>query len=253
MRTLKSMSTKCWAVRQRIIWIFSIFAAMGIGINIAIADEAAVRQSVQKILPDDSIASIILSPVPGLYEVTAGSRVFYMSADGRYLFHGNLLDVNTRKNLTKIRRDALKQTALSKLPQTPMVVFTPPNPKHTITVFTDIDCGYCRKLHREIGEFMAKGIKVQYLLYPRAGVNSKSYTKSVNVWCSKDRNQALTDAKAGKTLPNLTCDNPVQKHMKLGELMGIAGTPSIILENGRILPGYVPAQRLENYLSGTKK
>jgi thiol:disulfide interchange protein DsbC len=216
----------------------------------AIADEAAVRQSVERLLPDMRIEQITLSPIPELYEVVAGSRIFYVSADGHYLLHGNLLDLHTKQDLTAARSSKIKKAALDSLSEEQMIVFSPENPKHTITVFTDIDCGYCRKLHQEIGEFMAKGIKVRYLFFPRAGVGSPSYTKSVSVWCSPNRNQALTDAKSGKTLPNLTCDNPVQKHMELGELMGVTGTPSIILESGRILPGYVPAQRLERYLNG---
>ncbi|KOR28390.1 thiol:disulfide interchange protein DsbC, partial [Achromatium sp. WMS1] len=196
------------------------------------------------------------TPVPGLYEVVAESRVFYISSDGRYLLHGSLLDLNERKDLTAAKREELQRAALihvEQFPETQMVVFAPLNPKHTITVFTDIDCGYCRKLHQEIGEFMAQGIKVRYLLFPRAGAGSTSYNKSVNVWCSVDRNQALTDAKAGKTLPDRTCDNPIQQHIKLGELIGVRGTPTIILENGRVLPGYVSAQRMGTFLNNTEE
>jgi thiol:disulfide interchange protein DsbC len=251
MRSFDYMNIKCWDLMRRILWIVNILAVMGMGV--AAADEDAVRQSVEKLLPGMKIEQAVLSPIPGLYEVTAGSRIFYVSADGHYLLHGNLLDLHTRKDLTEARQGKIKKAALDKLSETQMVVFSPEHPKHTITVFTDIDCGYCRKLHQEIGEFMAEGIKVRYLLFPRAGIGSPSYTKAVSVWCSANRNQAMTDAKAGKPLPNLTCDNPVQDHMKFGELMGVTGTPTIVLENGRILPGYVPAKSMGKYLNDPER
>jgi thiol:disulfide interchange protein DsbC len=248
------MNIKSWVLDLRTSLIMNLFLIMIMGVAVVVgADEAVVRQSVKKLLPDTKIEQVALSPIPGLYEVTAGSRIFYVSADGHYLLHGNLLDLHTRKDLTEARQNKIKQAALKEFSEAQMIVFAPENSKHTITVFTDIDCGYCRKLHQEIGEFMAEGIKVRYLLYPRAGVGSPSYTKAVSVWCAADRNQALTDAKAGKTLPQLICDNPIQEHIKLGGLMGVSGTPSIILENGQVLPGYVPAKRMGKYLNDSQR
>jgi thiol:disulfide interchange protein DsbC len=133
-----------------------------------------------------------------------------------------------------------------------MVIFAPEEYDHTITVFTDIDCGYCRKLHNEIDAFMAEGIRVRYLFYPRAGLGSPSYQKAVSVWCADDRKQALTDAKAGEPLPEKSCENPVADHMALGEAMGVTGTPAILLENGQLVPGYVPAKRMAAILNGGK-
>jgi thiol:disulfide interchange protein DsbC len=131
-----------------------------------------------------------------------------------------------------------------------MIIYSPKQVKHRVTVFTDIDCQYCRRLHQEMAELNGMGIEVRYLLFPRAGVGSKSYDKAVTVWCSANRQQALTDSKAGKNLPNKTCDNPVDKHMALVEKLGITGTPTMVLEDGSMIPGYVPAARLLAALEG---
>jgi thiol:disulfide interchange protein DsbC len=130
-----------------------------------------------------------------------------------------------------------------------MVVFPPAGPtKHTVTVFTDIDCGYCRKLHQEIADYNQQGIKVRYLMYPRAGVGSESYNKAVWVWCADDRQDAITRAKRGEEIPHKTCANPVKEQFELGQTLGVRGTPSIILENGQMVPGYVPAAQLAQML-----
>jgi len=119
-------------------------------------------------------------------------------------------------------------------------------------VFTDIDCGFCRRLHSEIGKYNAAGIRIRYLFMPRAGKGSDSYKKAVAVWCAKDRQQAMTDAKAGKDVPAQTCENPVEEHIALADLMGLSGTPTLILPDGELLPGYVPADRLKAMLDEQK-
>jgi thiol:disulfide interchange protein DsbC len=231
----------------RAMWVLGLSAIMAI----AVADEAAIRQRMAGLVPGLAVEQIAPSPVAGLYEVIMGPRLFYVSADGRYLVQGSLVDLDTREDLTKARRTKIAKAALDKMPEDRMIIFSPEHPEHTITVFTDIDCGYCRKLHREINDFMEEGIRVRYLLFPRAGADSPSYDKAVTVWCSEDRKQALTDAKAGKQLAPRTCaDNPVKEHMRFGELVGVTGTPAIMLEDGQLLPGYVPAKRMAQYLEG---
>lgn len=214
------------------------------------ADEAAVKKAMTKLLPDVELDSVGASPISGLYEVVIGPRLFYVSEDGRYLIQGNVIDTKTRENLTESKLAKAKKAAMDQVGEGTMIVFEPKEPKHTITVFTDIDCGYCRKLHREIDDFSKEGIRVRYLFYPRAGVGSPSYKKAVSVWCADDRRQAMTDAKAGKDLEDKACDNPVQDHMLLGELMGVTGTPAIVLEDGKLVPGYVPAKRMTAMLDG---
>jgi thiol:disulfide interchange protein DsbC len=212
------------------------------------ADEAAVRASLERLLPGLTPDSVEKSAVVGLYEVGFGPRFFYVSDDGRYLLRGQIIDTATRRNLTEAKEAAAKKVAMDKVADGETVVFGPDDAKHTITVFTDIDCGYCRKLHREMEDYNDEGIRVRYLFYPRSGVGSPSYDKAVSVWCADDRKKAMTDAKTGKPLDAKTCDNPVKDHLMLGELMGVNGTPAIVLEDGQLLPGYVPAKRMAQML-----
>ncbi|MGD9386175.1 MAG: DsbC family protein, partial [Thioalkalispiraceae bacterium] len=188
--------------------------------------------------------SIKQTPIAGLYEVIVPPRVFYMSANGQYVITGELIDLKNSVNLTQSVRDVARVEAIESLGEENMVVFAPEKVKYTVTVFTDIDCGYCRKLHQEMPKYHQKGIKVRYLAYPRAGVGSPSYKKAVSVWCAEDRNKAMTDAKNGKTLPERECKNPVAAHYALGQGLGVNGTPAILLSNGQIYPGYAPADRL---------
>ena len=137
---------------------------------------------------------------------------------------------------------------LNKIGLDNMIVFKPKKTKHSVYVFTDIDCGYCRKLHSEIDQYLTAGIEVRYLFFPRAGVNSDSYNKAVAVWCAKDRNEALTKAKKGESIDMKQCENPIKSHMKLGEEFGASGTPMLVTEKGTIIPGYVNAISLSQGL-----
>ncbi|MDH3900719.1 MAG: DsbC family protein [Gammaproteobacteria bacterium] len=208
----------------------------------------AIEKSLKKVLPNVTIDRITPSPVDGVSEVLMGPSVFYITNDGKYLFQGNLIDMKTRKDLSEVRRKEVRISAIDDFGEDRMIIFPAKETRHTITVFTDIDCGYCRKLHNEIDQYNAKGITVRYLMYPRSGPNSRSFDKAVAVWCEEDRKQALTDAKAGKELPKADCDNPVKEEYELGGLIGIRGTPAIILEDGEMLPGYIPAERLSKSL-----
>ena len=210
----------------------------------ASADEATVKAALAKALPDVKISSISASPIPGLYEVMIGSQIVYVTGDARYFVDGQVVDLKTRENLTEGRLSGVRKAAVDAVPESEMIVFAGPKANHTVTVFTDIDCPYCAKLHSKIDEYEAEGIRVRYMLYPRAGARSPSYDEAVSVWCADDRNQALTDAKAGKTIPGKTCDNPVDEHMAVGRQVGVSGTPAIMLETGEIIPGYVEPKRL---------
>ncbi len=208
------------------------------------ADEAAIRQA----LGGNRADSIAPTPVAGIYEVLIGPHVVYVSADGRYMFQGELIDIQARNNLTAPRRREAVRGMLAGISKDEMIVFSPDKPRHHVTVFTDIDCAYCRKLHNQIDGYLARGIEVRYMMYPRAGVGSPSYKKAVAVWCARDRKQALTDAKANKAIPMKTCDNPVDRHMKIASRLGLRGTPMIVLEDGSIQPGYVPPKALARLL-----
>lgn len=188
--------------------------------------------------------SIKPAPVPGWYEVANGSAVGYVSADAKYLFDGDLIDLTSRANLTELRRNDWRKTVVSGVDESKMIIFEPKKVKHTVTVFTDVDCGYCRKLHSEIDDYMAEGIRIRYVFYPLRGEQAKSYKTAEKVWCSKDRNEAMTQAKQGKNISAEPCENPVGMHLQTGKEIGIRGTPGMITESGELLPGYMPAKAL---------
>lgn len=207
-----------------------------------------VRASLAQKLPDLKADSITPSAIPGLYEVMFGPRLLYISADGRYLVDGDMTDLETGDNLTEPKLNAAKIKAVESVGEDKMVIFGAKDAPHTISVFTDIDCGYCRKLHAEIPQYNAAGIRVRYLFYPRSGLGGESYEKAVSVWCSDDQLAAMTAAKSGQTLPKKTCDNPVAEHFMLGQLLGLRGTPALVMESGEMIPGYVPPARLKKLL-----
>jgi thiol:disulfide interchange protein DsbC len=213
------------------------------------ADEAAIRNALGQINPD----VIEPTPVAGIYEVVVGPHIIYMSADGRYMFQGELIDVSTRQSLTEPRRRQAVESVIDNVSEAKMIVYEPKKTKHTITVFTDIDCGYCRKLHNEMQSYLDAGIRVRYMFFPRAGKGSDSYRKAEAVWCADDRKAALTAAKNRKPIDMKTCDNPIDEHMALVETLGARGTPFIVFENGDTQPGYAPAAQMARLLDGLAK
>jgi len=217
--------------------------------DVLMADEAAIKKAIATFMPTEQVDAVKPSEIKGLYEVNAGSNIFYASEDGKYLLQGQLFDVDAKKNITESRLGAVRKAALDKIGEQDMIIFKAPNSKYTVSVFTDIDCGYCRKLHSEIDQYLAQGITVRYLFFPRAGKGSDSYNKAVSVWCAADKNKALTAAKKGDSFDSKSCDNPVDKHMQLGENFGMTGTPMIVTAKGNILPGYVPAAQLAKVLA----
>ncbi len=226
-----------------------ILALTFMGTSSVQADEEAVRKSLIKLMPSAKIESIKLSAAKGLYEVILGANIIYVSEDGKYLMDGHLIDLAAKKDLTDAKLADIRKLAIKKLGEDQMIIFKPEKSKYKVSVFTDIDCGYCRKLHSEMDQYMAEGITIQYLFYPRAGKGSESYNKAVSVWCADDRNSALTVAKQGKTPEQKTCKNPVDRHMQLGVDFEARGTPMIVTEKGNIFPGYVPAKKLVRALA----
>jgi thiol:disulfide interchange protein DsbC len=212
------------------------------------AAEEKIREAVTKVINNSEVSSISPSVINGLYEVMLGPQLIYVSADGKYLLSGKLYDIDEKKDLSSPKIAQAKAKYLESVSEDDMVIFGPKDYKHTITVFTDIDCGYCRKLHAEIDDYNDLGIRVRYMMFPRAGVGSESYEKAVSVFCADDRNEAMTRSKAGKDIPEKTCDNPVTDHYELGQLLGVSGTPAIFLDTGDMLPGYIPAKRMSKML-----
>jgi thiol:disulfide interchange protein DsbC len=203
-------------------------------------------------MPSVKVDSVKPAVVKGLFEVVVGANIYYVSEDGKYLLQGRLVDVAARKDLTEEKLNVTRKLAIEKMGQANMIVFKSKITKYTVTIFTDIDCGYCRKLHSEIDQYLAQGITIQYLFFPRAGKGSDSYNKAVSVWCAEDRNAALTAAKKDQKLTEKTCDNPIDKHMQLAAEFDVKGTPMIISENGNVYPGYLPAKQLVEALENEK-
>ncbi len=217
-------------------------------------DIAKITERLEKIAPQDKPESIRPTAISGLYEVVFGSEIFYTSADGRYVLQGALVDLDTNENLTETTRTGIRKGLMGKLKPSEMIVFSPKEkPRHTLTVFTDIDCGYCRKLHAEMAELNSYGIEVRYMMFPRSGVNTPSYQKAVNVWCAKDQLVSMTKAKAGESLPQANCDNPIAAQFSIGQQLGVTGTPALLLDDGSLIPGYRPAKDLAAVLDQQAK
>lgn len=222
--------------------------ALAVVAPLAHADaEQAIRKTLNTLQSDLKVESVGESPVKGLYQVQLeGGRVLYMSGDGQYLMQGYLYQMRDGQmlNLTEQAESVAVARQLDALPRNEMVIFAPKNPKTHITVFTDTDCGYCQLLHKEVPELNRQGVEVRYLAYPRAGVGSSTYKDLVSVWCAKDQQDAMNQAKARKKIPAATCENPVAAQYKLGQMIGVQGTPAIFLANGQLIPGYQPADKL---------
>ncbi len=216
------------------------------------ADEKTIRESLTKSMPTIQIDSVQPSVIKGIFEVMVGGNMVYATDDGKYLLQGRLIDTQTRTDLTEEKLGGARKSALEKLGQDKMIVFKPKIHTYTVSVFTDIDCGYCRKLHSELDSYLAEGIQIQYLFYPRAGKGSESYNKAVSVWCAKDRNAALTASKKDQKIEAKTCANPVDEHMALAAEFDVKGTPMLVTEKGTIYPGYLPAKQLVEILAAEK-
>lgn len=214
------------------------------------ADLGAIEKHLAKMIPGEKPDRITESPIPGLYEVAYGLEIFYITKDGRYVLQGDVYDIDGRmRNLTETTRTAGRRDLIAGIDEATMVVFRAPEEKYVVTVFTDVDCTYCRKLHREMADYNREGITIRYLAYPRSGLNTPSYDKAVSVWCAADRNAAMTVAKNGETPEVKKCRNPVADHMAAAAKIGLTGTPTLLLNDGTMLPGYVDPKRLVTYLA----
>jgi thiol:disulfide interchange protein DsbC len=220
------------------------FAALVLAANISAADTVCDAEVIQARLPGVDPASVAKTPVDGLCEIAIGPQIVYVSPDADYLMRGDIIEIVSNTNLTDKRRNTARARVLDGMDKADMIVFSPEEVKHTITVFTDIDCGYCRKLHQEMDDLNAKGIEVQYLFFPRSGPNTRSWEKASQVWCSDDRNAALTAAKRGEEPSGDVCEAPVAEQYQMGQMVGLRGTPAIVTAGGDLISGYLPADAM---------
>lgn len=211
-----------------------------------------IRARIEAVRPG-LVLGVAPSPhIEGMFVVTlAGGQEAHVTADGRYLLPADVWEVRegSLANLTEEARASDRVDLLAAVDRGDMTVFSPDGEvKASVTVFTDVDCGFCRKFHQEVPALNEMGIEVRYLAYPRAGVQSASYNKLVSAWCADDRQTALTRLKAGQSIPPRTCSNPVSEQYLLGQRAGISGTPAVITASGEIVGGYVPAEQLATVL-----
>jgi thiol:disulfide interchange protein DsbC len=220
----------------------------------AAADEKDnITKTIKALQPQAEISAIEQTPIPGLYQIQIKDfDPVYMTGDGRYFFSGDLMQMTEQgkvMNITEQKTQGERAEWLAKVPEADQIVFGPKKPKAKIYVFTDVECGYCRKFHTEMEAYNAMGVEVHYLAYPRAGISSEDFTKMVNVWCAKDRQAALTKVKAGGDVPASSCTNPVAKQYNLGKTVGVKGTPAIYTPEGVQIGGYLSPEQMKKALS----
>ncbi|WP_430391308.1 DsbC family protein [Dyella sp. 20L07] len=221
----------------------------------ATGPESVVRKAVLSLAPKVSIDSVMPAPMPGFYQVIASGQLVYVSADGKYMMNGDVIDLATKKNISDNAWAAFRKVELAKLPESDRIVFAPANPRYRVTVFTDVTCAYCRAFHEHIADFNKAGIAVEYVAWPREGVtnpagrNTDTYKEMVSIWCATDRKATFSAAKQGKSPKSATCTNPVKDEFELGVKLGVSGTPTVVAEDGTVLGGYVTPEQLLQALS----
>ena len=225
--------------------------------GLAMAEGAAVDTKAlgEKLRPlfGDLPDAITETPVPGIYEAVFGMELIYVSADGRYFFSGDMIDGNTRTNLSENARTGARKTEMSSADPASAISFKAKgDEKYVLSVFTDVTCPFCTKLHKEVPALNDQGVTVNYYAYPRSGVGSGSYKQMVNIWCAEDQQDALTKAKDGDQAAAKECDNPVANHFALGRKVGVTGTPALVTDDGTLIPGYRPADQLVKLLDSAK-
>lgn len=244
------MSRHIPSLWQRL-FVAAVLISAGMAANAAEEDAQleAVRAKIGAMFEMIDPANINPSPVDGWYTIHQGSIVVYVSGDGRYLMQGDLIDLDAQTNLTEQARSESRRELIDGLPDDETIVFAPPEIKHVVTVFTDVECTYCRKLHSQINDYLDLGIEVRYVLYPRNGPASRAWSTSEDVWCAKDRNSALTAAKRDQSFETSQCNTQIiSEHYMLGQDVGLSGTPAIVLEDGTLISGYLPPEALNSRL-----
>jgi thiol:disulfide interchange protein DsbC len=212
--------------------------------------EAKVRQALRGIAPDLAPEYIGAAPFQGFREVLLGGQVLYVSDDGRYLMQSQPFDLQARKPAASPGLMAHRRELIASIPAQDRIIFAPPNTRHTVTVFTDVECGYCRRMHQQIADYNRLGIAVEYVAFPRMGPASDDFRDMESVWCAADRKGALSSAKAGKPVQKKQCTSPVAMQYDIGQRVGVNGTPAVFAADGTQLGGYVAPQQLLEALEG---
>ncbi len=224
---------------------FGIAAVLTTGIAFADDSRDATYKAFESLLSTSvKIDSLTETGMPNVYEVVIGGQIYHAFTSGDYILIGEIFETQSGKSLKDVKVEKSISDVVSNASVDEMITFPAVDSKRYVTVFTDIDCAYCRRFHREVPDLNAAGVEVRYLAFPRAGVPSASYDKYVNVWCSQDQLKAMTDAKNGVDVQEYVCDNPVASQFEAASNAGIAGTPMIVVDDGTLIGGYVPYQEL---------
>ncbi len=250
-----------YARLRAFITAMSLVLVAAVGSELTAQDSALSQSLRDKLVQAIEIASqnqlqiigIKPTPLQSIYEIELNTgEVLYSDRSGDFVFAGDMYQVTQAGllNLSAGTRQLRTQEKIAAIPEDQMIIFSPDEPvKASITVFTDVDCTYCRALHRDMETLLDKGIQVRYLAYPRGGIASDAYDKMISVWCSDDRKRSLSQAKNGQNLPEGDCETPILEHYELGNQLGIRGTPALVFPDGRLVPGYVEAERLAEMLA----
>lgn len=219
--------------------------------SLTLADEPdpnlqKVREKVTGMFETIEAKDVTISPIDGWYTIQKGSIVAYISTDGRYLLQGDLIDLDQNINMSEASRNQSRRELMASVKNEDVILFSPAEKKYSVSVFTDVECTYCRRLHNEIDKYLAHGIEVRYLMYPRNGPTSNAWATAEHVWCASDRNSALTAAKNDRQFAFSDCDaSIVQSQYQMGQEVGLSGTPAIVLDDGTLISGYLPPDQLK--------
>ena len=216
---------------------------------ITYSDELLIKEKISGILPPGTqIEKIEESSFPNIYKVYYGDiQPLYVSKSGKYFLYGDMFEINSSEIINLTALDIKKQriSLMKEINKDELISFSSDDETYSVTVFTDVDCGYCRKLHNEIKAYNKLGISINYAAFPRSGIGTEAFTKMVGAWCSTNPKQSITYLKDGKKLDLNFCDSqPVSKHYAIGKKIGITGTPAIISSEGELFPGYYSPQDL---------
>lgn len=232
--------------------IILLCAIIALPLNAADDDISKLKKQLSSMFPSDTVYNISETPVPGLFEVDFGDSFVYITADAQYAVKGDIINMLTNANLTDLKRADGRLKTMEAITEKDTLVYPVKNKITTMTVFTDIDCSYCRKLHNDMSGYNKQGIEVRYVFYPRAGMGSNSHQKATSVWCADDQRKALDFVKSGRRIEKLDCDTPILKHVEVANKLGVNSTPTLMFEDGTMMPGYIPPARLAAILKQRK-
>jgi len=215
----------------------------------ALAQEAVIRKNIAERLPDfPKIDEVSKTPIPGLYELRIGTEVLYSDERGDHVIEGHLIETKTRNDLTTARIDKLTAIDFASLPLKDAIVWKQGTGARKMVVFADPNCGYCKKFEKEMQQ--VKDVTVYTFLYPILGGDSPD--KSRNLWCAKDNGAAWRDWMINGTAPARSmgqCDTAaLQRNVALGKKLRVTGTPALVFEDGKRVPGAMAPEQVEKQL-----